>query len=163
MKTNYWNSRKYTTNATGYYGGSYVSHLSWLFSTGWGSTERYIATLQVRVPMRYYGSNSHIQFDSYPLGNSSGGSYYSAAKITTSGYNNGNFWADFSNLGQVYKKKVLEYGVYVNVLHRQRSRRRADSVRKLPRQDHSDGHSLDQRHRRTVHKVSTAVDYRRRG
>lgn len=114
MKTNYWNSRNYTTNATGYYGGSYVSHLSWLFSTGWGSTDRYIATLRVRVPMRYYSSNSHIQFDSYPLGNSSGGSYYSEAKVTTSGYNNGDFWADFSNVGQAYKKKVLGFGVYVN-------------------------------------------------
>ena len=114
MKTNYWNSRNYTTNATGYYGGSYVSHLSWLFSTGWGSTDRYIATLRVRVPMRYYSSNSHIQFDSYPLGNSSGGSYYSEAKVTTRGYNNGDFWADFSNVGQAYKKKVLGFGVYVN-------------------------------------------------
>ena len=110
MKTNYWNTRNYKTNRTG----TYVSTCSWLFSTGWGNTARYIASLRVRVPIRYQGSNSYIQFDEFPLADSNGNTYYSSEKVTVTGYNNGDFWADFSNLSQAYKKKILAYGVYVS-------------------------------------------------
>lgn len=110
MKTNYWNTRKYKTNRTG----TYAYTCSWLFSTGWGNTARYIASLRVRVPIRYEGSDSYIQFDEFPLGDSNGDTYYSSEKVTVTGYNNGDFWADFSNLSQAYKKKILAYGVFVS-------------------------------------------------
>ncbi len=109
MKTNYWNTRKYTSSYTD----EYKFSISWLFSTGWGDTKRYIASLRVRVPMRYQGSDSYIQFDEFPLGDSNGSTYFSGQKVTVSGYNNGDFWADFSGLSQVYKKKILAYGVFV--------------------------------------------------
>lgn len=110
MKTNYWNTRNYKTNRTG----TYAYTCSWLFSTGWGNTARYIASLRVRVPIRYEGSDSYIQFDEFPLGDSNGDTYYSSEKVTVTGYNNGDFWADFSNLSQAYKKKILAYGVFVS-------------------------------------------------
>jgi hypothetical protein len=110
VKTNYWNTRNYKTNRTG----TYAYTCSWLFSTGWGNTARYIASLRVRVPIRYEGSDSYIQFDEFPLGDSNGDTYYSSEKVTVTGYNNGDFWADFSNLSQAYKKKILAYGVFVS-------------------------------------------------
>lgn len=77
MKTNYWNTRKYTSSYTD----EYKFSISWLFSTGWGDTKRYIASLRVRVPMRYQGSDSYIQFDEFPLGDSNGSTYFLARRL----------------------------------------------------------------------------------
>lgn len=76
MKTHSWTTRNYATNSKNPNASYQAFRCSWLFSTGMGNTNRYIGSMQVRVPA--YGNGSHeVKLAGYALGNSEGSSYYS--------------------------------------------------------------------------------------
>lgn len=115
MKTHSWTTRKYATNSTNPNASYQAFRCSWLFSTGMGNTNRYIGSMQVRVPA--YGNGSHeVKLAGYALGNSEGSSYYSdtSSVCEQSNFSYGDCWFAFDSFSQTRKKNVLAYGVYVN-------------------------------------------------
>lgn len=115
MKTHSWTTRKYATNSTNPNASYQAFRCSWLFSTGMGNTNRYIGSMQVRVPA--YGNGSHeVKLAGYALGNSQGSSYYSdtSSVCEQSNFSYGDCWFAFDSFSQTRKKNVLAYGVYVN-------------------------------------------------
>lgn len=115
MKTHSWTTRNYATNSTNPNASYQAFHCSWLFSTGMGNTNRYIGSMQVRVPA--YGNGSHeVKLAGYALGNSEGSSYYSdtSSVCEQSNFSYGDCWFAFDSFSQTRKKNVLAYGVYVN-------------------------------------------------
>jgi hypothetical protein len=80
-----------------------------------GNTNRYIGSMQVRVPA--YGNGNHeVKLAGYALGNSEGSSYYSdtSSVCEQSNFSYGDCWFAFDSFNQTRKKNVLAYGVYVN-------------------------------------------------
>lgn len=115
MKKHSWTTRKYATNSTNPNASYQAFRCSWLFSTGMGNTNRYIGSMQVRVPA--YGNGSHeVKLAGYALGNSQGSSYYSdtSSVCEQSNFSYGDCWFAFDSFSQTRKKNVLAYGVYVN-------------------------------------------------
>ncbi len=115
MKTHSWTTRKYATNSTNPNASYQAFYCSWLFSTGMGNTNRYIGSMQVRVPA--YGNGNHeVKLAGYALGNSEGSSYYSdtSSVCEQSNFSYGDCWFAFDSFNQTRKKNVLAYGVYVN-------------------------------------------------
>lgn len=115
MKTHSWTTRNYATNSTNPNASYQAFRCSWLFSTGMGNTNRYIGSMQVRVPA--YGNGSHeVKLAGYALGNSEGSSYYSdtSSVCEQSNFSYGDCWFAFDSFSQTRKKNVLAYGVYVN-------------------------------------------------
>lgn len=115
MKTHSWTTRNYATNSKNPNASYQAFHCSWLFSTGMGNTNRYIGSMQVRVPA--YGNGSHeVKLAGYALGNSEGSSYYSdtSSVCEQSNFSYGDCWFAFDSFSQTRKKNVLAYGVYVN-------------------------------------------------
>lgn len=115
MKTHSWTTRKYATNSTNPNASYQAFRCSWLFSTGMGNTNRYIGSMQVRVPA--YGNGNHeVKLAGYALGNSEGSSYYSdtSSVCEQSNFSCGDCWFAFDSFNQTRKKNVLAYGVYVN-------------------------------------------------
>lgn len=115
MKKHSWTTRKYATNSTNPNASYQAFRCSWLFSTGMGNTNRYIGSMQVRVPA--YGNGSHeVKLAGYALGNSEGSSYYSdtSSVCEQSNFSYGDCWFAFDSFSQTRKKNVLAYGVYVN-------------------------------------------------
>ena len=115
MKTHSWTTRKYATNSINPNASYQAFRCSWLFSTGMGNTNRYIGSMQVRVPA--YGNGSHeVKLAGYALGNSEGSSYYSdtSSVCEQSNFSYGDCWFAFDSFSQTRKKNVLAYGVYVN-------------------------------------------------
>lgn len=115
MKTHSWTTRKYATNSTNPNASYQAFRCSWLFSTGMENTNRYIGSMQVRVPA--YGNGSHeVKLAGYALGNSEGSSYYSdtSSVCEQSNFSYGDCWFAFDSFSQTRKKNVLAYGVYVN-------------------------------------------------
>lgn len=115
MKTHSWTTRNYATNSKNPNASYQAFRCSWLFSTGMGNTNRYIGSMQVRVPA--YGNGSHeVKLAGYALGNSEGSSYYSdtSSVCEQSNFSYGDCWFAFDSFSQTRKKNVLAYGVYVN-------------------------------------------------
>ena len=115
MKTHSWTTRNYATNSKNPNASYQAFRCSWLFSTGMGNTNRYIGSMQVRVPA--YGNGSHeVKLVGYALGNSEGSSYYSdtSSVCEQSNFPYGDCWFAFDSFSQTRKKNVLAYGVYVN-------------------------------------------------
>ena len=115
MKTHSWTTRNYATNSKNPNASYQAFRCSWLFSTGMGNTNRYIGSMQVRVPA--YGNGSHeVKLAGYALGNSEGSSYYSdtSSVCEQSNFSYGDCWFAFDSFSQTRKKNVLAYGVYIN-------------------------------------------------
>ena len=96
MKTHSWTTRNYATNSKNPNASYQAFRCSWLFSTGMGNTNRYIGSMQVRVPA--YGNGSHeVKLVGYALGNSEGSSYYSdtSSVCEQSNFSYGDCWFAF--------------------------------------------------------------------
>lgn len=108
MKTHSWTTRNYATNSKNPNASYQAFRCSWLFSTGMGNTNRYIGSMQVRVPA--YGNGSHeVKLAGYALGNSEGSSYYSdtSSVCEQSNFSYGDCWFAFDSFSQTRKRTSL--------------------------------------------------------